>query len=190
MNPFWQAILARRMGPGGAGATRGSRAVKPKRTRSHQNTITREGTTRGTTHCEAAGRVPAVRSSTGIGHFAVSPAARDFFGPKFNDLSNQTSLSSHARGHGSLSGKNFLRPSIIALPASHTGASGARGQIIVGAALPLRRRGAVGSAPRCGTRACAVAIQSRVSFMARAMVAAQRTVGGTGWVLGFLQACS
>ena len=27
MNPFWQAILARRMGPGGAGATRGSRAV-------------------------------------------------------------------------------------------------------------------------------------------------------------------
>ena len=129
--------------------------------------FTREGTTRGTTHCEAVGgRVP-IRSSAGIGHSAAL-AARDFcdfFGPKFNDLSSQTSDSSHARGQGSLSGENFLRPSMTAFPASHTGASGARGQIIVGAALPLRR-GAVGSAPRCGTRACAVAIHSSVSFMA------------------------
>ena len=104
------------------------------------------------------------RASTGIGHSAA-PAARDDFGPKFNDLSSHTSLSSHARGHGSLSGKNLRRPSIIALPASHTGASGASGQIIVGVAL-ARRRGAVGNAPRCGTRACAVAIESSVSFMA------------------------
>ena len=97
----------------------------------------------------------------------MSPAARDcdFFGPNDMEFSSQTSLSSHARGHGSLSGKNLRRPSIIALPAIHTGASGARGQIIVGAALPLRRR-AAGNAPRCGTRACAVAIHSSVSFMA------------------------
>ena len=74
-------------------------------------------------------------------------------------------VDSSARGHGSASGKNFLRPSMTAFPASHSGASGARGQIIVGAALPLRRR-AVGNAPRCGTRAWAVAIQSRVSCMA------------------------
>ena len=94
------------------------------------------------------------------------PRARDFFGPNEMEFSSHTSLSSHARGHGSLSGKNLRRPSIIALPASHTGASGASGQIIVGAALPLRRRGAVGNAPRCGTRACAVAIQSSMSFMA------------------------
>ena len=122
------------------------------------------------------------RASTGIGHSAA-PAARDFcdfFGPKFNDLSSQTSDSSHARGHGSLSGKNFLRPSMTAFPASHTGASGARGQIIVGAALPLRR-GAVGSAPRCGTRACAVAIQSRASFMALAvLMRVARVVDGCG----------
>ena len=97
----------------------------------------------------------------------MSPAARDcdFFGPNDMEFSSHTSLSSHARGHGSLSGKNLRRPSIIALPAIHTGASGARGQIIVGAALPLRRR-AVGNAPRCGTRAWAVAIHSSVSFMA------------------------
>ena len=122
------------------------------------------------------------RASTGIGHSAA-PAARDFcdfFGPKFNDLSSQRSLSSHARGHGSLSGKNFLRPSIIAFPASQTGASGARGQIIVGAALPLRR-GAVGNAPRCGTRALANAIQSRVSFMALAvLMRVARVVDGCG----------
>ena len=124
------------------------------------------------------------RASTGIGHSAA-PAARDFFGPKFNDLSSQTSLSSHARGQGSLSGKNLRRPSIIALPASHTGASGARGQIIVGAALPLRR-GAVGNAPRCGTRACAVAIHSSVSFMAfmwqvlAVLMRATRVVDGFG----------
>ena len=120
----------------------------------------------------------------------MSPAARDcdFFGPNDMEFSSQTSLSSHARGHGSLSGKNLRRPSIIALPAIHTGASGARGQIIVGAALPLRR-GAVGSAPRCGTRALANAIQSREIFIA--LWLAQHTdVCGTGWVIALaLQAC-
>ena len=119
---------------------------------------------RGTIHCEAGGRSAPCRASTGIGHSAA-PADFDFFGPNDMEFSSQTSLSSHARGHGSLSGKNLRRPSIIALPAIHTGASGARGQIIVGAALPLRRR-AAGNAPRCGTRACAVAIHSSVSFMA------------------------
>ena len=141
---------------------------KPDFAHGIENTVTREGRVPGTTHCEAVGgRVPGTRSSTGIGHVAcASPAERDFFGPNDMEFSSQTSLSSHARGQGSLSGKNLRRPSIIALPAIHTGASGARGQIIVGAALPLRRRGAVGNAPRCGTRACAVAIQSRVSCMA------------------------
>ena len=128
------------------------------------------------------------RASTGIGHSAA-PAARDcdFFGPNDMEFSSQTSLSSHARGHGSLSGKNLRRPSIIALPAIHTGASGASGQIIVGAALPLRRRGAVGNAPRCGTRACAVAIQSRVmscmAFVWRVLAVLMRVtrvVGGFG----------
>ena len=119
----------------------------------------------------------------------MSPAARDVFGPKFNDLSSQTSDSSHARGHGSASGKNFLRPSMTAFPASHSGASGASGQIIVGAALPLRRRGAVGSAPRCGTRALANAIQSREIFMAL-WLAQHDDVCGTGWVIALaLQPC-
>ena len=150
-------------------ALKASVAPRKHQPRISKTQFTREGTTRGTTHCEAGGRSAYFcRSSTGIGHVASPAAVRDFFGPKFNDLSSQTSDSSHARGHGSLSGKNFLRPSMTAFPASHTGASGARGQIIVGAALPLRR-GAVGNAPRCGTRACAVAIQSRVSFMARAV---------------------
>ena len=158
--------------------------MKPVLPAAIENTITREGATRGTTHCEAVGgRVP-IRSSAGIGHFAVSPAARDcdFFGPNDIEFSSQTSLSSHARGHGSLSGKNLRRPSIIALPAIHTGASGARGQIIVGVAL-ARRRGAVGNAPRCRTRAFAVAIQSRVSCMAfvwRVLAVLTRVVDGCG----------
>ena len=135
-----------------------------QRTDIYQKHNYERGATRKTTHWEAGGRRVPCRASTGIGHSAA-PAARDFFGPKFNDLSSHTSLSSHARGHGSLSGKNFLRPSMTAFPASHSGASGASGQIIVGAALPLRRR-AVGNAPRCGTRAWAVAIHSSVSFMA------------------------
>ena len=154
--------------------------MKPVLRTDQKTQFTREVTTRGTTHCEAGGRSAPCRASTGIGHSAA-PAEFDFFGPNDMDLSSQTSDSSHARGHGSLSGKNLRRPSIIALPAIHTGASGASGQIIVGAALPLRRRGAVGNAPRCGTRACAVAIHSSVSFMAfvwRVLAVLTRVVDG------------